>query len=233
MRKRLLENINYIFYIPGSAGSLLSVLMKSQIEEDFVFDGFVDDTSHNYQHDAIKHTHGYEDYINFNKTGIDIKDHLWKNLCSDSLTQRIVFPKWIGEFIKLKDLNLILCYMEDYSLKLFNFYKKLRGSPLAPPIGENYDFKIDKKHKHCEAIIYVKSLNWMIQLEKEYLHTVPTIKIDNILKKDFNEFNKICKITNAPILDKIIDQYNEKNKRDFNILPNSMKRYLKKYHNSV
>ena len=233
MRKRLLENINYIFYIPGSAGSLLSVLMKSQIEEDFVFNGFVDDTAHNYDHDAIKNTHGYDHYCNFKKSNIELKDHLEKNLCSDSLTQRITFPKWIGEFVKLKGLNLILCHMEDYSLKLFNYYKKLGGSPLDPPIDESYDFKINERHEHYETIIYIKSLNWMIQLEKEYLHTIPTIKIDNILKKDFREFNKICKITNASLLEEITDQYNEKNKRDFNILPNDFKRYLKKYHNSV
>ncbi len=233
MRKRLLENINYIFYIPGSAGSLLSVLMKSQIEEDFVFNGFVDDTAHNYQHDAIKNTHGYHDYIEFKKSNIELKDHLEKNLCSDSLTQRIPFPKWINEFVKIKNLNLILCHMEDYNVKLLNFYKKLDGTPLAPPMDESYDFKINERHEHYETIIYIKSLNWMIQLEKEYLHTIPTIKIDKILKRDFNEFKQICKITNASLLEEIIDQYNEKSKQDFNILPNSMKRYLKKYHNSV
>ena len=233
MHKRLLENINYIFYVPGSAGSLLSVLMKSQIEEDFVFNGFVNNTAHNYQHDAIKNTHGYHDYIEFKKSNISITDHLEKNLCSDSLTQRIVFPKWIDEFIKIKNLNLILCYMEDYNVKLLNFYKKLDGSPLAPPIDENYDFKIDKTHENYEAIIYIKSLNWIMQLEKKYLHTIPTIKIDKILKRDFNEFKQICKITNVSLLEEIIDQYNEKNKQDFNILPNSMKRYLKKYHNSI
>lgn len=233
MRKRLLENINYIFYIPGSSGSLLSLLMKSQMEENFIFDGFIDDTAHNYDHDAIKNTHGYHDYIAYKKSGIGLREHLEENLHGESLTQRIVFPKWIGEFLQLEGLNLILCHMEDYSLKLLNFYKKLNGSPLAPPVDEDFNFKIDKSHKHSEAITYIKSLNWMIKLEKEYLHSVPTINIDNILKKDFNEFNKICKITNAPILDQIINEYNEKNLRDFNILPNSMKRYLKRYHNSI
>jgi len=55
----------------------------------------------------------------------------------------------------------------------------------------------------------------------------------HILGKKFDELNKICKITNAQLLNEIVDQYNEKNKRDFNILPNDFKRYLKKYHNSV
>ena len=123
--------------------------------------------------------------------------------------------------------------MEDYNVKLLNFYKKLDGSPLGPHIDENYDFKIDKTHEHYETIIYIKSLNWIMQLEKKYLHTIPTINIDKILKKDFNEFKQICKIINVSLLEEIIDQYNVKNKQDFNILPNSMKRYLKKYHNSI
>ena len=234
MRKRLLENINFIFYVPGSAGSLLSVLMKSQIEEDFVFNGFVDDTAHNYDHDAVQDTQSHRDYIEFKKSNISITDHIEKNLCSDSLTQRIFFPKWIDEFIKIKNLNLIICYMEDYNVKLFNFYKKTDGSSLAPPIDGNFDyFKIDKTHEKYETIMYIKCLNWLMELEKKHLHTIPTIKIDKILKKDFNEFQQICKITNVSLLEEIIDQYNVKNKKDFNILPNSMKRYLKKYHNSV
>lgn len=233
MHKRHLEKINYIFYIPGCAGSLLSLLINSQIQENFTFNGFIDDTAHNYKHDAIKNTHGYYDYIAYKKTGLSLKDHMEKNLYRESLTQRIVFYKWIEEFIKEKDLNLIICHMSDFNLKLLNFYKKLRGTPIIPPVDEDYDFKINKNHKHHDTIIYLKSLNWQCKLEEKYLDTVTTIKIDDILGKKFDELNKICKITNAQLLNEIVDQYNEKNKRDFNILPNSMKRYLKKYHNSI
>jgi len=233
MHKKLLEKIHYIFYVPGSAGSLLSVLIKSQLEKNFIFDGFVDDTAHNYKIDAIKNTHDYNDYINFKEAGIDLDDHLEKNLHRDSLVQRIVFPKWIDEFVKKKYANLSICYMENYNLKLLNFYKKLHGSPLAKPIDEEFNFQIDKNHKHYETIIYIKVLNWHMTLEQKHVHTIPIIKIDNVLKKDFSDLDKICKITNVSIMSEIVDEYNKKNKNNFNILPNGMKRYLKKYHNSI
>jgi hypothetical protein len=37
----------FLFYIPGSMGSLLSVLINSQTDKNFKFTGFTNNTAHN------------------------------------------------------------------------------------------------------------------------------------------------------------------------------------------
>tara|TARA_X000000950_G_scaffold264894_1_gene338632 strand:- start:901 stop:1617 length:717 start_codon:yes stop_codon:yes gene_type:complete len=232
------EKLKFIFYIPGSMGSLLSLLIKSQIEKNFVWSGLDGDTAHNYKKLPIIDVHGYPDYLKFKKLNIGIRDYVEKNyLDNGSMVHQISFPGWLHEFDKLKHLNLdlIICYVEDYGLKLFNYYAKkqipVEGAPEEPAITNS--FNINKNNSAYETLTYVKSLNWQIQLEKPYLDIIPTVRIDRLLKKDFSDFMKVCDITNATLLEEIIDLYNKSQKQDFNKLPNDMKRYLKKYQNSI
>lgn len=232
------DKMKFIFYIPGSMGSLLGLLIKSQIEENFVWSGLDGDTAHNYKKLPITDTHGYPDFLQFKKLNIGIRDHIEKNyLDNGSMVHQVSFPGWLHEFDKLKHLNLdiIMCFVEDYRLKLFNYYAKKQivvdGDPSEPPIEYAYD--IDKKNNVYDTLTYIKSLNWQIKLEKPYLDTYPVVTVENLLKKDFTEFEKVCDVTNASLLEEIIDLYNKSQKQDFNKLPNEMKRYLKKYHNSI
>jgi len=227
-----LSKINYIFYIPGSAGSLLSVLMKSQIEKDFMFDGFSNNTAHRYCRNAIANTHSSLDYEYFKKTDTGLEAHLTKNLTNDSLFQRLDI-KWLDEFIKMKNVNKIICYVNDYHLKLLNFYVKLKDITLLDVQKRDLNFKINKDHKNYESLIFIKILNWKIKTEEKYLNKVTSIDMLPVLKKKYDAFNKICKITNISLLDKIIDDYNAKNSKDIDILPNGMKKYLQKHHSSI
>jgi len=232
MENKSLLKINYIFYIPGSAGSLLSVLMKSQIEKNFTFDAFSDNTAHRYCKDAIANSHSWNDHEDFKKTNTGMEEHLTKNLINDSMFQRM-FIGWIDEFIKIKNVNKIVCYINDYNIKLLNFYLKLKNNTLSDAQKINFNFKINKNHKNYDSLIFVKTLNWMIETERKYLNNVTSIDMLPVLEKDYNAFGKICKITNISLLDKIVDDYNAKNTKDLNLLPINMQEYLKKHHNSI
>jgi len=232
MDNKSLLKINYIFYIPGSVGSLLSVLMRSQMETDFTFDNFSDDTAHSYCRDAITNTHSRGHHEDFKKTNIGLEEHLTKNLTNDSLFQRLNIS-WLDEFIKIKNTNKIICYVNDYHLKLLNVYKKLKDEALSSSQKIDFDFKINKDHKNYESLIFIKMLNYYTKIEEKYLNHVTSIDMLPILKKNYDAFDKICKITNSSLLDKIIDDYNARNIKDIDILPYGMKKYLQKHHNSI
>ncbi len=238
MRNIPVKDMKFIFYIPGSMGSLLSLLIKSQIEKNFVWQGLDGNTAHNYKKLPFSNTHGWADYIDFKKNNKELEQHLVDNYNdNDSLVHQISFPGWLNEFEKIKhlNLNLILCYVEDYKLKLFNYYAKkqivLSGGSEHPPIENPVSIK--KSHPSYKTFTYIASLNWQIELEKPHMNTMPTIKIENILQKDFRQLSKVIQITNASLLDEIIDLYNQSQDTDYNKLPEDMKKYLKKYHNSI
>jgi len=230
MDNPLLSKITYIFYVPGSVGSLLSILIQSQLDKNFIFNGFTEDTAHEYVNDAFRNTHNQLQYKDFKKSNITLEEHLLNNIYNDSTIQRLNI-EWLEEFIKFDNLNKVLCYTDDYNLKLLNFYKKVGDKVLKS--NEKIDHEIDKNHKDYETFSNIKTLNLMIRTEEKYLHKIPSINIDLVLKKEFTEFTKICNITNRTLLEKIIDRYNEKDIRNYDILPTNMKRYLKKYHTSV
>ena len=232
MENKSLLKINYIFYIPGSAGSLLSVLMTSQIEKNFTFNGFLDNTAHRYCKDAIANTHSWSDHDVFKKTNVGLEEHLTKNLINDSMFQRM-YIGWLDEFIKIKNTNKIVCYIDDYNIKLLNFYLKLKNITLASTQKINFNFKINKNHKNYESLIFIKMLNWMVKNEEKYLNNTTSIDMSPVLKKDYSTFGKICKITDIALLDKIIDDYNARNNKDLNLLPINMQSYLKKHYNSI
>jgi len=232
MENKSLLKINYIFYIPGSAGSLLTVLMRSQLEKNFTFNGFSDDTAHSYCKDAITNAHGWTDHEDFKKTITGLEEHLTKNLTNDSMFQRM-YIGWLDEFIKIKNTNKIVCYINDYHLKLLNFYVKLKDITLTSTQRINFNFKINKNHKNYESLIFIKMLNWMVKTEEKYLNNTTSIDMLPVLKKDYSTFGEICKITNISLLDKIVDDYNARNTKDLNLLPNGMKKYLQKHYSSI
>jgi len=233
MENESLLKINYVFYIPGSAGSLLSILMRSQMEKDFTFDGFLDNTAHRYCRDAIANTHSWNEHEAFKKINTGLEEHLTKNLTNDSMFQRM-YIGWLDEFIKIKNVNKIVCYIDDYNIKLLNFYVKLKNITLSSAQQKiDFNFKINENHKNYEPLIFIKMLNWMIKTEEKYLNNITSIDMLPVLKKNYNTFNKICKITNISLLDKIINDYNARNIKDLNILPINMKNYLKKHHNNI
>ena len=233
MDNKSLLKINYIFYIPGSVGSLLSVLMKSQMEKDFPFDGFLDNTANRYSKDAIANSHTWTHHEDFKKTNTGLEGHLTKNLINDSLFQRM-YIGWLDEFFKIKNVNKIVCYVDDYNIKLLNLYVKLKNVSLRSTAKSvDFNFKINENHKNYESLIFIKMLNWMIKTEEKYLNNITSIDMLPVLEKNYDTFNKICKITNISLLDKIIDDYNARNTRDLNLLPINMQNYLKKYHNNI
>jgi hypothetical protein len=231
MDKTQLAKINFIFYIPGSAGSLLSILMKSQIDKNFQFNGFATNNAHSYCIDAIADTHTWHEYQNFKKMNISLEEYFKDKNLRDSLFQRCDVS-WLDEFTKMKNLNLILCYIGDYNIKLFNLYKK-EYNTINEVVTKENNIKVPKTHKDYETIFFIKSLNVAIQIENKHMDKINSINILPVLKKDYKQFSKICKITNHSLLDKIINDYNARNIIDFDILPKSMNRYLQKHHNSI
>ena len=214
-------------------GSLLSVLIKSQIENNFKFDAFADNTAHNHVDDAFNNTHNYTEYLNFKKTNISLEEHLKKNFKNNnSLFQRCDI-NWLPEFLKIKNINYIISYISDYKIRLFNFYTKLKKITLKSSYRVSYNFKINKNHKDYETIVFIKTINWLSKIEKKYLNTVPNIDMLSIIEKKFDNLTKFCKITNILLLNKIIDDYNSKQSTDLNIFPKSIETYIKKYKNQV
>ena len=110
-----LLNLNdfwFIFYIPGSCGSLLSVLLKSQIEKNFVFTGFNDNTAHAYVKNAFNNTHSYKSYRSFKKSNIAIDQHLQKNYCNNNSNIQVCDINWFDSIHKtIKSNKIIICYI--------------------------------------------------------------------------------------------------------------------------
>jgi hypothetical protein len=228
-----LSKIYFIFYIPGSMGSLLSILIKSQIENNFKFDTFGDNTAHRYIKDTFSNTHSYIEYLNFKKTNISLEKHLEKNFKNNnSLLQRCDI-NWLSEFLKIKNTNYIISYISNYEVRLFNFYIKLKKLTLESSYKISHNFEINKNHKDYETIIFIKTINWLSKIEKKYLNVVPSIDMLSVVEKKFDNLTKFCKITNLSILKKIIDDYNSNQSTNLNIFPESIKKYIKKYKNQV
>ena len=116
----------FVFYIPGSMGSLLSVLIHSQTDETFKFRGFNDDTAHNHTKNIFGNTHSYTDYCKFKKSNKNLQQHLEENRKENTGFQRCDI-NWCEEFINYRPKNIssIICYLSDKNLKINNFYYKL------------------------------------------------------------------------------------------------------------
>ena len=228
-----LSKIYFIFYIPGSMGALLLTLIRSQIENNFKFDGFADNTAHQYAKNTFNNTHNYEEYLNFKKTNVSLEEHLGKNFLNNNSLFQLCDLNWLPEFLKIKKTNCIISYVSDYEIRLFNFYTKLNKITLESSYKISYNFKIDKNHKDYETISFVKAINWFTNIEKKYLNIVPSIDMLSVIEKKFDDLTKICKITNISLLTRIIDEYNSKQLTDLNIFPESIKKYIKKYKNQV
>ena len=221
----------FIFYIPGSMGSLLSVLIRSQTEKNFEFNGFETDTAHNhvqkYSHD---NTHNYPDYQAYKKSKKDIETHLKENQVSNSNFQLCdVF--WCSEFIDYKPAKTttILCYIDDQMQKLNNFYNKLKEITLKSMANTELNFGIQKDHKHYEKIIFMKVMAWWIREEKKYLNLFPSINMNLVIQKnDYSELAKFVKITDKKLLDVIIKNYNKQQVPKADVFP-EFDKFIREY----
>jgi hypothetical protein len=223
-----LSNIYFIFYVPGSMGSLLSVLIRSQMEENFNFNGFNDNTAHYYSNDALYNTHNYQDYLIYKKTNLTLEKHMIKNIRNNkSLFQRCDI-NWCNEF-KNKSYKSVICYIDDPELKIRNLYDKLKNSVLDSNYNLKMNFTIDKTHKKYEKIIFIKTITWWINQERKYLKLFRNINLLPVIeKKDFTQLENICKITNRNLLNAIIDNYNSKQTKNIDQFP-EFSGFIKKY----
>jgi hypothetical protein len=228
-----LSKIYFIFYIPGSMGSLLLTLIRSQTEKNFKFLGFKNNTAHEYCKDHFMNTHHYIDFLNFKKSGKSLLEHLTQYKENQSSLFQRCDINWLSEFVGIDKFNCILSYVSDYDLKLSNFYVKLKDITLHSSYTSPHNFKIDRNHKDYDSIIFIKTINWLCTAEKEYMNRVPGIDMVKVLKKDFDAFKNICKITNIDILTRIIDDYNQINTTRTDIFPDKIKKYIKKHKNQV
>jgi hypothetical protein len=225
-----LDKIYYIFYTPGSCGTLLSLLIRSQIDGKFTFAGFENNTAHQYKQNAIAKTHSYYEYKDFLQSGVSIEQHLRDNQYNDSWFQRC-HPQWINAIQELDLPNLILCYLSDKEMKANNMYIKERQAIIDAMHKTPINFKIDKGHKDIENLLIMKMFKLYTEEENKHLHSVKSVNMNRVLEKEFSELSNCCEIKDRTLLEEIIDEYNAKQKPDK--LPISIKTYLKKYHNSI
>ena len=224
----------FIFYIPGSMGSLLSVLIHSQTNETFKFLGFNDNTAHNHTKNIFSNTHSYPDYCKFKKSNKNIQQHLDENQLKIQGHQRC-WINWCEEFIdyRPKNISSIICYLSDKNLKLNNFYYKLEGLAVKNTLPEEFNFKIKKNHKNYEEIVFIKTITWWMNKEKKYLNLFPSVDMTPIIReKNYDQLENICKIKNKKILDIITDDYSSKQPNKavvFAKFPSFIEKYLKKY----
>jgi len=206
----------FIFYVPGMMGSLLSILIKSQVEKNFQFKGFSDNTAHDYAQDAFLNTHTYSQYIDFKKKNIPIEKHLTENYKkNESLLQRCDI-NWANSFIH-KNLKCTIAYIGNLDCKIRNFIKMRDIYPQMKDFVNEYqnefNFKIDATHKNYEKILLLKYIIWCINQEEKYKKLFNSIDLFPIIKnKNFENFEKVCKITNKKILYSIVDSYNNNQK---------------------
>ena len=225
-----LDKIYYIFYTPGSCGTLLSLLIKSQIDDSFKFAGFENNTAHQYKQNAMTKTHSYHEYQEFLQSGISIEQHLRDNQHNDSLFQRC-HPQWINAIQELDLPNVILCYLSNQEMKANNMYIKERQAILDTMNKIPMNFGIDKQHKDIESLLIVKMLKLYTDEENKHLHSVKSVDMNQVLEKEFSELSRCCEIKDKGLLEEIINEY--KNKQEGDKLPISIKTYLKKHHNSI
>lgn len=215
-------------------GSLLTVLLHSQIDATFQFIGFDDDTAHNHTKNIFDNTHNYTDYCKFKKSNKIIKQHLKENQKNESGVQRCDI-NWCEVFLRYKPKNIssIICHSSDSNLTLNNLYYKLKEIIFKNTKSLEFNFNIKKSHKKYEEIVLVKTMTWLINQERKYLNIFPSVDMIPIIRdKNYAQFEKICKVKNKKILDTIIDDYNSKQLDKPNAFPKFpafLEQYLKKF----
>lgn len=211
-------------------GSLLAVLTQSQIDQDFKFLGFNNNTAHNHTKNIFRNTHNYLDYCNFKKNNKNIEQHLKENQETNVGFQRCDI-NWCEEFINYRPKNIlpIISYLSDNNLKLNNFYYKLREGCLKNNKVTDFNFSIKKSHKNYEEIVFIKTMTWWMNKEKKYLKLFHCVDMVSVIRdKNYSELEKICKIKNKKILDIIIDDYNSKQLSKTDAFP-KFSIFIKKY----
>lgn len=223
-----LENIKFVFYIPGSMGSLFSVCLDSQITKNFKFKKFTStlSTAHSHVKHKIANTHTYLDLLNFQKKKISIEEHLTKNLQDNVLPlYHRMDITWYNSFPN--NFDKTICYLENFESKIYYYYTKLK----------NVDFEMRKSwlgdNKKLHYVEIIEMIKWYSNIEKNLLPNAKKINMSKFVKKDFDDFTKHVKITNKSILEKIIDEYNTRNKIKLDLLPKAINDYCKKIKNNV
>lgn len=225
-----LDKIYYIFYTPGSCGTLLSILIKSQIDSSFIFSGFHSNNAHQYKQNAIANTHSYFEYKHWLENGPNIEQHLRENQQNDSQFQRC-HPQWINAIKTLKYPNLILGYLSNFHTKANNLYIKEKDYISNILQTSKVNFGIDSNHKNADTLMLIKFLKLYTDEEQKHFNTVKTVDMNRVMEKDYTELSHCVQITDREVLDEIIDEYNTKQEQD--MLPETIKNYLKKHHNSI
>ena len=172
----------FIFYIPGSMGSLLSVLIQSQMNKHFIFNGFNDNTAHQYIRKPYQQTHRYYDYLDFKKNNISLEEHLFQNKTSFNNPQTLDI-NWCETFEGKTQYKSIICYVDDYNTKLNNYYFKCKNAHYKNPKRHHYNFHIKDSHKDDETIDFIKTLLWWVKQETKFLKSFPRIEMLSIIKE--------------------------------------------------
>ena len=220
----------FIFYIPGSMGSLLATIIRSQNDKNFKFIGFKNDTAHDYVKNTFTNTHTYDDYVNFSKKKKSLKKHLAENKKENSNIQTLSID-WCEPFINYKSRGSkkVICFISDEKLKLNYFYYKLKEITLKNVENTKYNFNIDKNHKNYEKIVFMKTITWWMNKEKKYICMFPSIDMTTTINnKDYTQLKKICAITDQKLLDIIIDDYVKKQRDYIDKFP-EFSAFIKKY----
>ena len=220
----------FIFYIPGSMGSLLATIIHSQNDKNFQFTGFKNNTAHDYVTNIFTNTHNYDDYVSFSKSKKSLKKHLAENKKENSKIQTLSID-WCEPFVnyKSRDSKKIICYISDEKLRFNHFYYKLKEITLKNVENTKYNFNIDKNHKNYEKIVFMKTITWWMNKEKKYLCMFPSIDMTTIINnKDYTQLKKICAITDQKLLDIIIDDYVKKQRNYIDKFP-EFSAFIKKY----
>ena len=102
---------------------------------------------------------------------------------------------------------------------------------------KNVDFEMRKSwlgdNKKLHYVEIIEMIKWYSNIEKNLLPNAKKINMSKFVKKDFDDFTKHVKITNKSILEKIIDEYNTRNKIKLDLLPKAINDYCKKIKNNV
>jgi len=193
-------------------GSLLSTLIQSQMDEQFVFSGFGKNTAHKYINLPYENTHDYNDYVNFLKSDLSIEDHLDRNRTNYNYPQTLDI-NWTKEFTNKQKYKCVISYVDDYQIKLSNYYYKASMTHFANKTP--YNFKMEPTHKNFEKIDFIKTILWWIKIEENFLKMMPRIEMLSVTRnQDFDQLEQICSISDKKLLVEIINDYNKHQTHD-------------------
>lgn len=202
----------FLFYIPGSMGSLLATLIRSQMESDFSFNGFNEDNAHEYIKYAYSNTHNYTDYMAFKNKGVTLESHLEQNKTGHDVPQTLDIH-WAEEFYGKSDMQLVVCYLSDMEQVINNYVSKVYSLKDIPEIAHQFvsdKIKIKPDHPQFEHIDALQITLHFLKEQRRVLNKHQNIDMLKVLDNDYREFEAICEIKNMALLDHIVESYKKK-----------------------